>query len=260
MNRLFKIVNLIALMISLGSLSSLSYGNTAEAYNLAMRNWANVLNTYVDDMGRIDFYGIQENPDKLRSVVDIIEIYGPHSHPEDFTDPNVLMAYHLNSYNALAMQGVIDRNIPKGFTSTLKKASFFVLRKVTIAGKKTNLYNYENKVIRPLDEPRAHFALNCMVKDCPRLPQKPFTAENLDAELDAATYEFFSKPVHFHYDHDKKRVYVSSILKFYTKDFVESGKKKDLPEYINRYLDTPIPEDYNLSYIKYDWRINQQPR
>ncbi|GAA6167972.1 DUF547 domain-containing protein [Sessilibacter corallicola] len=233
--------------------------NAAQQYQQAMQSWANVLSTYVDEKGRINFYGIKENPKELRSVVDAIEIYGPDSHPEDFKDADVLMAYHINTYNALAMQGVIDRDIPKGFTSTIKRASFFLLRKVTIAGKKTNLYHYENKVIRPLDEPRSHFALNCMVKDCPRLPQKPFTAENLDAELDVAAKEFFSKPVHFNIDHDKKRINVSSILKFYTEDFVESGKKKDLPNYINQYLSEKLPEDYKVSYIKYDWRINQQP-
>lgn len=231
----------------------------AENYQNAIKSWANVLSTYVDEKGRIDFQGIANNPDELRSVVDVIETYGPESHPEDFTDPNTVMAYHINTYNALAMQGVIDREIPKGFTSTLKRASFFLLRKVIIAGEKTNLYHYENKVIRPLDEPRSHFALNCMVKDCPRLPQTPFTPENLDAQLDAAAHEFFSKPLHFNLDHDKKRVYVSSILKFYTEDFVESGKKKDLPNYINPYLNEKIPSDYKVSYIKYDWRINQQP-
>ena len=247
----------LALLTLLGSHFSLA--DSSEQYKLAMQSWANVLATYVDEQGRVDFHGIAANPEELEKVIAVIETYGPDSHPEDFQDPNVVMAYHINSYNALAMYGVIERGIPKGFTSTLKRASFFLFRDVIIAGKKTNLYHYENKVIRPLDEPRSHFALNCMVKDCPRLPQKPFTAENLDAELQAASLEFFSKPLHFRLDHDKKRVYVSSILKFYTKDFVASGRKRDLPDYINQFLDEPIPEDYRVRYINYDWRINIQP-
>ncbi len=252
-------VVIFIMSVCLGCFSNISAADSAEKYRLAMKSWADVLKSYVDEQGRVDFYGLAENPTDLEQVIEVIESYGPDSHPQDFTDPNKLMAYHINTYNALAMKGVIDRGVPKGFTSLIKRASFFVLRKVVIDGKKTSLYNYENKVIRPLNEPRAHFALNCMVKDCPRLPQKPFTALNLNDELDAAAYEFFSKPLHLRLDHEKKRIYVSSILKFYTEDFVESGKKKDLPSYINQYLSENLPEDYKVSYIKYDWRINLQP-
>lgn len=247
----------LALLFSLNAPSVLA--GSAEEYQSAMQSWAEVLSTYVDEQGRVDFHGIAKKPETLGKVADVIERYGPDSHPEDFNDPNLVMAYHINTYNALAMQGVIERGIPEGFTTLLKRASFFLLRGVVIAGKKTNLHDYENKVIRPLNEPRSHFALNCMVKDCPRLPQKPFTAENLDAELDAVSWEFFNKPKHLNIDHDKKHINVSSLLKFYTEDFVSSGKKQDLPQYINQYLKDPLPEDYKIQYIEYDWRINLQP-
>lgn len=252
-----NIFSILVLGMISGSVSADSK-NMAELYREAIEKWNYVLQNYVDELGRVDFHGIAKNPEELKSVVDVIAKYGPNSHPQDFDTTNKVMAYHINTYNALAMQGVIDRGIPKGFTNTFKRASFFLLRDVFIAGEKTNLYHYENKVIRPLDEPRSHFALNCMVKDCPRLPQKAFTAENLDAELDLATREFFSKPLHLRVDHDKQRIFVSSILKFYTEDFVASGKKKDLPQYIDGYLPEPLPE-YKVHYIKYDWRINIQP-
>merc|ERR1712093_826904 len=122
------------------------------------------------------------------------------------------MAYYINSYNALAMYGVIEKGIPDGFTSFFSRAAFFKFRDVVIGGKVTNLYDFENDVIRPLNEPRAHFALNCMVKDCPRLPQTPFYAETLDDTLEQATREFFGSKKHFYFDDKRKRVYVSEIL------------------------------------------------
>ena len=48
-------------------------------------------------------------------------------------------------------------------------------------------------------------------------------------------------------------------MKFYTKDYVESGKKQDLIAYVNQFRDEKIPEDYKVKFIKYDWTINQQP-
>lgn len=230
-----------------------------QAYDDAMKDWAYVLKTYVDAQGRTNFKDVAQDIEPLENVVAFIGEVSPASTPSLFPNADAVMAFHINSYNALAMYGVIERDIPDGFTNFFSRASFFKFRDVTIGGQTTNLYDYENDVIRPLNEPRAHFALNCMVKDCPRLPMEPFEANSLNATLDELTNEFFAKEKHLYFDHDKKRVYVSEILDFYTEDFVVSGKAKDLPEYINQYLDTPIPSDYKLRFIEYDWRINAQP-
>ena len=249
----------IFIMTSLILFSWKSLAQTQEAYQAALADWRYVLQTYVDDEGRTDFHALSNDLEALDRVVTFIGNTSPASHPDLFPTPEAVMAYHINTYNALAMRGVIERKIPKGFTTLWARASFFKFRNVTIGGKKTNLYDYENKVIRPLDEPRSHFALNCMVKDCPRLPQEPFLVETLDKQLDAVSWDVFSKERHIYFDEKKKRVYVSAILDFYTKDFVKSGKAKDLPEYINQYLKKPIPEGYKVKFIDYDWRINQQP-
>ncbi len=232
------------------------------AYRDTLPNWAFVLNTFVDTQGRTDFKALSQSTQgmrHLRAFTDAIGEVSPTANPELFAQRNEVLSYHINAYNALAMLGVIERDIPDGFTSFVSRASFFRFRNVRIGGKSTNLYDYENKVIRPLDEPRAHFALNCMVRDCPRLPQKVFTAELLDEQLELLTREFFSKERHLRIDTENKTAHVSSILKFYTEDFVASGKKNDLPQYINQYLDAPIPSDFKVKFIAYDWRINQQP-
>lgn len=253
-NAITAISFVVAMTAAAGSLAS-----SGEAYQQAMVAWARVLATHVDPQGRIDFHGVAANPSDLKTVVDVIADYGPESHPQDFDSRDKVITYHINSYNALAMQGVLDRGIPEGFTSFFKRASFFKFRSVRIAGRKTNLYDYENKVIRPLDEPRIHFALNCMVKDCPRLPAVPFTVDELDTQLEDATREFFGKERHLRIDDAGMKIEVSAILDFYTKDFVDSGRASDLPQYINRYLEQALPADYKVRFIPYDWRINQQP-
>lgn len=228
-------------------------------YAEAMAAWSQTLERFVDDEGRTDFESLASQTEDLRKVVDFIESTSPASNPDQFASEEEVLAYHINAYNALAMYGVIDAGIPAGFDSFFKRAGFFKFRNIVIGNKKTSLYDYENKVIRPLDEPRAHFVLNCMVRDCPRLPQEVFSAETLDQQLEAAAKEFFAKEKHFRLDDKKKIAYVSSILDFYTEDFVASGKAADLGSYINTYLDEPIPEDYKIKFIKYDWTINQQP-
>lgn len=241
------------------TLVAFSHAHAAEnPYAVALEDWQKVLTQYVDKQGRVDFIGVSENPDALARYVAFVAEISPSSHPQYFKTDNAVMAYHINTYNALAMQGVIDRGIPKGFTSVFKRASFFKFRSVVIGGQKTNLYDYENGVIRPLNEPRSHFALNCMVKDCPRLPQEAFLETTLDAQLESATIEFLNSDKHVKVDDKKNEVRLSGIMKFYTKDFVASGKKQDLLSYVNPYRTNKIPSDYKVKYIDYDWRINAQ--
>ena len=228
-------------------------------YAAALEDWQRVLSTHVDKVGRTDFAALAEDTRLLRNYVDAVSDYGPTTAPGDFDSRDAVLAYHANTYNALAMYGVIEEGIPDAFDSFFKRAGFFKFRGVQIDGEKTNLYDYENKVIRPLDEPRMHFALNCMVRDCPRLPQTAFRAEILDEQLEAATLEFINSAKYVQVDAQKGQIRVSAIFDFYTKDFVASGKARDLPLYINRYREAPLPADYKVRYLRYDWTINRQP-
>ena len=228
-------------------------------YLQELPRWANVLEQFVNEQGQIDFVSLSENTDDLKAFVSAIGKVSPQSNPELFDSQEKVLAYHANAYNALAMIGVIERDIPKNFSSLLKRASFFKLKKVVIGGKKTDLYTYENKVIRPIGEPRMHFALNCMVKDCPRLPRQPFIAQTLEQDLQAAAVEFFNKDKHILINDEDKVLRLSGIMKFYTKDYVASGKKQDLLGYVNQFRENKVPNEYKVKFIKYDWTINQQP-
>lgn len=234
------------------------FASSDNPYLEQLHKWENVLSGFVDTQGRINFASLSGNSADLEAFVAAIAEVSPSSNPELFNDKSKVLAYHVNAYNALAMWGVLDRDIPENFSTLIKRASFFKFRKVVIGGKKTDLYTYENKVIRPLGEARMHFVLNCMVKDCPRLPQKPFYADDLEQDLQVAADEFFNKEKHTQVDDVKKLLLLSGIMKFYTKDYVSSGKKQDLLEYVNKFRKDKIPDDYKVKFLKYDWTINKQ--
>jgi len=256
-----------ALCLLLVSFSGITVANAGghsvvqnkDTYAKALEAWQLVLSEHVDEMGRTDFVSLAKQPELLEQYVTAVAGYGPASNPQDFASREEVLAYHANTYNALAMHGVITEGIPEAFDSFFKRAGFFKFRAVQIDGNKTNLYDYENKVIRPLDEPRMHFVLNCMVRDCPRLPQQVFRSETMEQQLAAATSEFLNSEKHVQIDDEAKRIRVSAIMDFYTKDFVASGKRRDLPQYINRYRSEPLPDGFKVEYLTYDWTINQQP-
>jgi Protein of unknown function, DUF547 len=220
-------------------------------------SYATVLQRYVDDRGRTDFQGVARDRAALDTYVSHVYRTSPESNPEQFPTQDARLAYYLNSYNALAMYNVVQSGIPASLGG-LKKVGFFYFTDVEVGGKTMSLYDYENDVIRQQGEERVHFALNCMAAGCPRLPRYPFPSENLDAELDKQARFFFSEPRNLRVDPDKKTVYVSEILSFFTKDFLK--KKPTLIAYVNQYVSPPIPDDYKVDFIPYDWTINNQPK
>ena len=214
--------------------------------------WSHVLRERVDDMGRVDFAGLSDEPALLNAYVAHVGA----TPPDSLADRNMRIAYLINSYNALAMWGVLQHGIPERL-SLLGRVGFFKATRVTVGGRRISLYDYENDVIRPLDEERVHFALNCMVVSCPRLPRVPFTGPGLDRELDASARLFFSEPRNLQLDEERRTMRVSAILDFYTEDFLK--KAPTLSAYVNRYRAPPVPADFRTAFLDYDWTLNRWP-
>ncbi len=218
--------------------------------------WARVLEKYVDDEGRVNFVGVARDHADLDRFVAYVYDNGPNNRPELFPTPLHVLAFHINAYNALAMHKVVQVGIPDT-NAGLRKVGFFYLGKVQVGGEPISLYDYENKVIRPLGDPRIHVALNCMSVSCPRLPREVFTAEKLERQLEREAKKFFNEARNVQIDDAAKTFKVSEILKFYTEDFL--AKAPSLAAYINRYREIKVPEDYAVDFIPYDWTINRQP-
>jgi hypothetical protein len=245
--------------LAIGALVALSAHaaplSPAEARDL----WSQVVTQFVDEQGRTNFEALAADRSALDEFVAYVERVSPATAPELFPRRADVLAFHLNAYNALAMRGVIDEGVTDGFNSLFKRQLFFRWRKVTVGGRSMSLSAYENEVIRPLGEPRVHFALNCMVRSCPRLPQSAFNADELEAQLDAAAREFVNDARNVRVDAAAREVWLSAIFDFYTQDFATDRKPEGLIEYVNRYRSEPIDAGFSVRFIPYDWTLNRQP-
>jgi hypothetical protein len=207
-------------------------------------SWALVLDRFVNEQGRIDFARLAGQPEALHHFVAFVG-----AQPQIVDDDRAALAFSINAYNALAMYNVIvSGRQPDDLLG------FFVLQKFSVGGRYLSLYDYENKVIRVQGEPRVHFALNCMVRSCPRLPRQPFEPDALEQQLDAAAREFLNDPRHVRVDHERREVHLSQILRWYRKDFLEAAPT--VIGYVNLYRRQPIPESYRVRVLDYDWSLN----
>ncbi len=217
--------------------------------------WTRVLQKFVDDQGRVNFKQLAQDRADLDQFVAYIYDLGPNNQAQSFPTRNHVLAYHLNAYNALAMHKVLAASIPESL-SGLKKISFFVFGKVQVGGEAMSLYDYENKVIRPLGEARVHMALNCMSISCPRLPKTAFLPDQLEQQLQQETQYFVAEARNVTVDDSKQLLRLSEIFQFYTADFLQSAPS--LAAWINRYRTNPVPENYSVTFAPYDWGINSQ--
>src|SRR6266567_3254461 len=164
----------------------------------AQKAWANHLSRFVDEKGRMDFRGMAQSPSDLETYLARAAEIGP----ESFSTREAKLAFCINTYNAVAMYDIIKSNFPPDLDKV--KVTFFYKNRFEIGGRYTSLYDVENKVIRPMGDPRVHVALNCMARGCPRLPREPFRADMLDAELQASAQYFFNEARNVELQPEKK--------------------------------------------------------
>jgi Protein of unknown function, DUF547 len=221
----------------------------------AIAQWNGILNDFVDEKGYVDFHSLAQNKLGLELYI----LYVARTPLSAFNDGTSRLAHLINSYNAMSMYNVIDLGIPQSNASLLARYNFFIRRKFVIGGETMSLYDYENKVIRAVGDSRIHWALNCSAVSCPSLPRKAFSETNLDAELDTEARKFFSQSRNLRVNHELREAWISEIFVLFPEDFVPKHGANYI-DYINRYVNPPIPRDYRIRIIPYDWTIADSHR
>jgi Protein of unknown function, DUF547 len=227
--------------------------------------WARVLQEFVNEQGEVDFSALSQKRADLDAYVSFVAQSDLQRMTEGARQDERL-AHMINAYNALSMFNVLESGIPDTHAGW-RKVKFFALRDLTIGGAQMSLYKFENDVIRPYTrlraDPRVHFALNCSAVSCPVLPREPFTAVNLDSELERETRAFFAKPDNFRIDSAHRTVWLSEILKFYPEDFVPSPAKS-LAAYALSFAPTLTSTDdiadYAVRFTPYNWTVANSRR
>lgn len=208
-------------------------------------SWDNLLRKYVDSDGNVDYRAFKNDEALLDQYLE--ELSGQS--PSVAATREEVLVYYINLYNAATVK-LILLNYPVLSIKEIK--SPWDKKWIKVGEKTISLGHIEHKILRKLDEPRIHFAINCASYSCPKLINKAFTAENLEQLLEQASREFVN---------DKKRnrvgaesAEISEIFKWYKSDFTKNGS---LTDYINLYSDVRIQDGTKLKYIQYDWSLNE---
>jgi len=218
--------------------------------------WDKLLKQHVDDKGRVDYNAIDKG--ELEKVFAAVAASSPKKNPDKYPTQNAQKAYYINAYNVLVWKNVLTR-LPKLKNVDSEKTSFFYFTKFPIGGDDINLYDLENKIVRPqFKDARVHFALNCASGGCPQLPAEAFTPDKVDAQLSREARKFVNEKRNVDFDPATKKLKLSHIFDWYKDDFGKDPAK--VIAWINNYraADAKLPVDAKIEYVDYDWTLNDQ--
>lgn len=178
------------------------------------------------------------------------------------TDPATLgsksekLAFWINAYNVFT----IDLLIQKGERDSIKDLggvfeSPWERFKWTVSGKEYTLDQIEHKIIRPLGEPRIHFAINCAAKSCPDLRTEAYRANKLNAQLADQTKKTFANPTKgYAAVKGQNAIRVTKVMDWFKKDF----NNGDLRSWLKPYFPAIVNDKTKVQFFNYDWSLNKQ--
>ena len=171
------------------------------------------------------------------------------------------LAFWINVYNIMAVKMVVDhypvtsiKDAGSLFTSVWKKTVG------TVAGKERTLNEIEHEILRKMNEPRIHVAIVCASVSCPDLRAEAYSPDRLNEQLDDQMRKFVANTQKgLRIDQVRKRLYLSSIFKWFAEDFKsKGGVRLYLALYVRKNEAASLKnQKFSISYLDYNWELNE---
>ena len=267
----------LILVITISVLTSLGGAPDSEAS--LYRDYDQVLASYVDSRGRVDYASLKEDRRELNSFVEELRDVDLST-----WNPASQIAFWINAYNALTLRVIIDNYpIQSRFLASLAypKNSIRQIKGAwdeihfRVAGHDRTLDQIEHSILRKqFDEPRIHVALVCAALACPFLRREAYRGELLESQLQDQAAQFVRDGSRFRVDVDSGVVYLSSIFNWFGGDFenrygTAPGRFPQHSAAVGAVLSFALPflcEDsrqylqtqrFQIQYLRYDWTLNE---
>ena len=242
-----------------------------------------VLSTFVREDGSVDYRRLKIGRLQLSFVLKQFanltsEEYGRWEKKDK-------MAFWINAYNLQMLTIIIDnypiessrvRRLFWSPTSIRHIDGIWDKHKFIIMDEEFTLSEIEQRFFRgQFKEPRVFFTLALASVSGPKLLDVPYYGKNLDEQLEARTKAFLVREDGFRIDRKEGKVYVSSILRpsWYGGEFIaqygtnkkfkdQSAEVRAVLSFVTNYVSEADvsfleTENYEIEYIRYDWRLNE---
>jgi hypothetical protein len=226
---------------------SAAYQNTTDevAQRISHTEWDALLQKNVSRNGNVNYKAFQKDSKQLQAYLNELSA----NVPTKSWSKNATLAYWINAYNAYTVKLILD-NYP---TKSIKDINdpwgkkFF-----TLGNKKYSLEEIEHEILRKMNEPRIHFAINCASFSCPNLLNEAYTEVKLNQQLAAVAKSFINDKTKNTITSNK--IEISKIFDWFEGDFKTKGSVID---FLNQYSGVKISRTAKINYKEYNWNLNE---
>jgi hypothetical protein len=246
--------NRLAILLLL--LLSVSIAHAASGVPAGIKNdsYDRLLKKYVNKEGLVAYANWKANAEDMKAFDAYVAQFGGAGNAASGKEKYASL---INAYNAFVLHWILE-NYPTESIWALKDS--FKAKRHKLGGEMVSLNDIENNVLRPEFGYRTHAVLVCAARSCPPLQQSAYSAEQLDDQVARAYRNWLARPDLNEFFPDKNEANVSSIFKWFRKDFDSAGGVKSV---LAKYAPAPARPmlerpDCKVTYKSYNWGLNDQ--
>lgn len=205
----------------------------------------NFLKKHVSSKGVVDYDKVLKD---IKEINNIAHNFSKISPNKSWTVAEI-KTYWINVYNANIIKLLVE-NYPIKSINYIRDP--FKMQFIDFDGEKISLDHIEHEILRPMNDPRVHFALYSTAISSPELRNTAYSANSIDYDLDVATSNFIN-------DTTKNTIGVatcqlSKIFEWYFADFIGPV---NMVGFINKYSAIKINDNTKLEFKEYDWNLHK---
>jgi hypothetical protein len=231
----------------------------------AFANWSTydqLLNKYVSN-GKVDYTGLRSTQALGQELLWIASAELPK-------DKDAQKAFWINSYNLITLDLIVD-NPTISSIKDLDDGEVWSQRTFKIAGRYVTLDEIEHKILRPMEDPRIHSAINCASISCPPLHNKAYTSRELSRQLDEASRRWVKSNALLW---SSNLLQLNPIFSWFSEDFSAyavygpkiSKSNRGAVGFIIHFAEPELQEELfillksrpTINHFKYNWGLNKQ--
>ena len=159
-----KLIKIVAFFLYVSSLSAQA-DHFIKKYNAFLKKYTS--------LGWVDYKKISKNKTELNTLVQMVQKMNIRS-----LNRSEKKAFWINAYNIFTIETII-KHYP--VPSPRQIPGFFNREKHSIGGQRLTLDGIEhNRILKIFKDERAHFALVCAAKGCPKIRAQGYEGSNIE--------------------------------------------------------------------------------
>ncbi len=228
--------------------------------------WHSLLQKYVDQSGGVNYAALKSSAEDSAALDAYIASLASASLTKP-ADKNDQKAFWINAYNAVTVKGILQEYPTKSIRNHTSETGGYNIWKnllLNVGGSQISLDAIEHKALRPMGDPRIHFAIVCASKGCPRLLNEAYVGDRVDSQLEVNARHFFSLTQNFQHDLRGRSFKLSAIMQWFGTDFGpdQSAQLQAIASYLpTREAQAAATSGaVGVSFLDYSWDLNEQPK